>query len=262
MEPLTYKLDRSVVIQAAPTIVFRYFTDSQRWANWWGAGSTIEAHPGGKVYIRHPNGIETVGEVLEVIAPEQIVFTYGFASGQPIPPGGSKVTVRLEPAQGGATRLSLTHELASEKVRDEHVQGWRFQLSLFANVVADEVFAAGSGLADAWFDAWAITDEASRRDAFARIAEETAVFHDRYSLLEGITDLTAHSGAAQRFMPGIRLKRKGEVRHCQGVVLADWAATTPDGVERMTGTNVFVLSPNTKIASVTGLHNPAAAVSR
>ena len=94
MPELPYHLDRAVVIKAKPETVFRFFTDSARWASWWGAGSTIDAKPGGKVYIRHPNGIETLGEVLQVRQPEGITFTYGFASGKPIPPGSSRVTIR------------------------------------------------------------------------------------------------------------------------------------------------------------------------
>src|SRR5229473_7603642 len=132
MQELPYHLDRTVVINAKPDTVFRFFTDSARWANWWGAGSTIDAKPGGRVYIRHPGGVESLGEVLEVRPPERIAFTYGFASGTPIPPGSSRVTIRLEPDEAG-TRLHLLHEFAEAAPRDEHIQGWRFQLSLFSN---------------------------------------------------------------------------------------------------------------------------------
>jgi uncharacterized protein YndB with AHSA1/START domain len=106
MQELPYRLDRTVVIKAAPETVFRFFTDSARWASWWGAGSTIDATPGGKMYIRHPNGVESLGEVLEVLPPERIAFTYGFASGKPIPPGSSRVTISLQRDQAG-TRLHL-----------------------------------------------------------------------------------------------------------------------------------------------------------
>src|ERR1035437_9957972 len=119
MPELPYHLNRTVVIKAKPETVFRFFTDSARWASWWGAGSTIDAQPGGKVYIRHPNGIETVGEVLEAVAPERIVFTYGYASGKPIEPGGSRVTISLTPDAAG-TRLHLRHEFADEAPRHEH----------------------------------------------------------------------------------------------------------------------------------------------
>jgi uncharacterized protein YndB with AHSA1/START domain len=249
---LPHRLDRDVLIQAAPETVFRFFQDTARWARWWGPGSTIDPRPGGKVYIRHPNGIETVGEVLEIEPPERLVFTYGYASGNPIPPGGSRVTIRLAPDPAG-TRLSLLHEFADAATCDQHVQGWRFQLSLFANVVADEQFASAAEVVDAWFDAWAIADPAAREAAFAALASPSISFRDRYSLLNGVPDLLAHVAASQRFMPGIRLARTAPVRHCQGIVLADWAAKRPDGNVLGTGANIFIFGPDRKLTSVTGL---------
>ena len=41
-------------------------------------------------------------------------------------------------------------------------------------------------------------------------------------------------------MPGMRLERDGDVRHCQGTVLADWVARGADGQERGRGTNVVL----------------------
>jgi uncharacterized protein YndB with AHSA1/START domain len=250
MPELPYQLERTVVIRATAPIVFRFFTDSERWAKWWGAGSTIDARPGGKVYIRHPNGVESVGEVMEVHAPDSIVFTYGFASGTPIPAGSSRVTIRLYPHEDG-TRLHLVHEFSEAAPRDQHAQGWRFQLSLFSNAVADEVFADAASTVDAWFAAWAIADDLLREEAFSKIALPGVRFRDRVSLLDGLPDLTAHSGAAQRFMPGIGLRRKGDVRQCQGSVLADWVAEDADGRERMSGASVFVLAADRRIHSVT-----------
>jgi len=246
-----HRLDRTIVIEAAPKIVFTFFTDNERWAAWWGTGSTIDAKTGGKVYIRHPNGIETTGEVVEVTAPNRIVFTYGYPSGAPIPPGSSLVTIALEP-DGLATRLRLTHEFAEQPVRDEHVQGWRYQLSLFSNVVTNLVHATASETIDTWFDAWAEPDAAKREEQLTRIAVSGVRFRDRYSLLDGIADLVPHIGAALRFMPGMRVRRKGDVRHCQGTLLVNWAAAGPDGEERMTGTNVFALQPDGRITSVVG----------
>jgi uncharacterized protein YndB with AHSA1/START domain len=251
MGPLSHRLDRSVIIHASPETVFRFFTDSDRWAKWWGKGSTIDARVGGRVYIQHPGGVETIGEVLEVDPPSRLVFTYGFASGKPIPPGSSRVTIRLE-SSNSATRLHLQHEFDNEVVRDEHVQGWRFQLSLFGNAVADEVHAGAAAAADAWFAAWAIPDETERAKEFARIGVAGVTFRDRFSLLEGLEDLTAHAGASQRFMPGVRLHRKGDILHCQGRVLADWIATGTDGTERWSGTNLFEFGTDARIVSVTG----------
>jgi uncharacterized protein YndB with AHSA1/START domain len=252
MTDLPHQLDRTLLIKAKPETVFRYFTDNTRWANWWGAGSAIDATAGGKVSIRYPNGAEARGEVLEVAPPERIVFTYGYASGTPIPPGGSRVTIDLE-RNGEGTRLTLRHEFENAAVRDQHAQGWRYQLSLFANIVSNEAFADASKAVDAWFRAWVIAEEPARAELLNRIAAPGIRFHDRYSSLDGMADLVAHISAALRFMPGIRLQRRGDVRHCQGTVLADWVAIDGDAKERMSGTSVFVLSAEGKIESVTGL---------
>jgi len=248
---LAHRLDRTLVIEAPQATVFRYFTDSARWAAWWGAGSAIDARPGGRVLVRYPDGTEAVGEVVEVSPPSQIVFTYGYVKGTPVAPGESRVTIRLEAAARG-TRLHLVHEFADAAVRDHHVQGWRYQLSLFANVVADEVHQDAGGLVDAWFAAWAEPDERARAKSLAAIASGDVRMHDRFSCVAGTGELTEHIAAAQRFMPGMRMQRQGDARHCQGTVLADWTAVGPDGQPRGRGTNVFTLDAQGRIESVTG----------
>ncbi len=75
---------------------------------------------------------------------------------------------------------------------------------------------------------------------------------DRFSAVEGIEDLSQHIGAAHKFMPGLRMEKSGEVRHCQGMVLVDWIAKGPDGQQRAAGKNVFVLREDGRIESVTG----------
>jgi len=253
MTTLAERLERAIVIRARPDIVFRYFTDSGRWAKWWGAGSTIDPRPGGGLRIRYPDGTEAVGEVIEIAPPTRIVFTYGYASGSLIPPGGSRVTIRVDPHEQGA-RVALTHEFADAAVRDQHVQGWRFQLSLFSNVVVDEALAGAAEAVDGWFAAWATADERARTEALARIAAPNVSFRDRYSAIEGIDELHAHIGAALRFMPGVHPQRTGGVRQCQGTALADWTAAGAAG-RAATGTNVFVFDADARITSVIGLWN-------
>ena len=53
-------------------------------------------------------------------------------------------------------------------------------------------------------------------------------------------------------MPGVFLRRKGEVRQCQGSALADWTVPGKDGTELMSGTNLFEFGPDGKMESVTG----------
>ena len=61
---LPHQLDRTILIHAPQATVFSFLTDSDRWAKWWGAGSTIDPQVGGKVYIRHPGGAEAGGKIL------------------------------------------------------------------------------------------------------------------------------------------------------------------------------------------------------
>lgn len=251
---LAHSLERVVVIRAARDTVFRFFTDNARWAAWWGAGSTIDAKPGGALRIVYPGGTEASGEVVEVAPPERIVFTYGYASGKPIAPGSSRVTIHLDPHADG-TRLRLTHEFDDPAVREDHVQGWRYQLSLFGNVVANEAYAGAADAVDKWLAAWAIDDDRARQQALAAIATSSVQFRDRFSVIDGMAELVPHIGAALRFMPGIRLQRRGEIRQCQGTVLADWTAVTVDGSERGSGTNVFRFNPDGQIDAVTGFWN-------
>ncbi len=249
---LPHRLDRTLTIRAPRETVFAFFTDPARWAAWWGAGSTIDPRPGGRVYIRHPNGIEAGGEVLEIDAPARLVFSYGFASGTPIPIGASRVTLTCDDHRRG-TLVRLAHEFAEAPARDEHVQGWRYQLSLFANVVANEQHENAGARIDAWHGAWAETDPAACRRQLEAIASPAVHVRDRYSAVEGLEELLPHIAATQRFMPGLALRRDGEIRHCQGMVLADWIAAAADGQERGRGTNVFIFDADGLIESVTGL---------
>jgi uncharacterized protein YndB with AHSA1/START domain len=252
---LPHALDRVVLIRAPREGVFRYFTDSRRFAAWWGAGSSIEPTPGGAVRIRYPNGVEATGEVLSIAPPERIVFSYGYPSGQPIPVGASRVTVELAEDPAG-TRLSLRHEFAEASARDQHVQGWRYQLALYANVAADELAADAAAQADAWFAAWSETDAERRRVAFAAIATGGIGFRDRFACVGGLGDLTAHVGAVQQFFPGATLERVGEPLHCQGTLLVPWRSRGADGTETGRGTNVFRLAPDGRFAEVIGIWAP------
>jgi uncharacterized protein YndB with AHSA1/START domain len=257
MLALPLELHRTILIQAPRDLVFSYFTDSERWARWWGAGSTIDPRRGGAVQIVHPGGVRVAGEILEIDPPTRLVFTYGYTSGTPIPAGASVVTLQLADDRDG-TRLDLSHAFAEEhaQVRDEMVQGWRFQLSLFANLVANDLHATAAAAVDSWFAAWSEPDTAKREVLLNRVATEEIRFRDRYSLIDGLSDLRPHLAAVHKFMPGLRLEREGDVRHCQGTVLADWIVRATDGTERGRGTNVFAFGHHGRIESVTGFWNP------
>lgn len=255
MTSLPHRLDRTIVIRARPRTVFTFLTESARWAAWWGAGSSIDPRPGGRMYIRHANGVEVTGEVLDVAAPERIVFTYGYASGRPIPPDGSRVTIRLE-ADAEGTRLHLSHEFSEAEARDEHVQGWRFQLSLFANTIANAAAGDAASQVDRWFALWSDPDADSREGLLEGLVASTLRVADRYSCLDGIDEVKAHLAAVHRFMPGIRMTREGDVRHCQWKLLAEWTATG-GGLSGAHGVTLLELDADGRIASITGFWPPA-----
>jgi uncharacterized protein YndB with AHSA1/START domain len=247
---LSYELERTVRIGASPDIVFAYFTDSTRWAAWWGTGSTIDARVGGSLLIRYPNAVEAVGKIEEIDPPRRIVFTMGYPSGKPFPPGGSRVTITLENV-AGATLLHLTHATVDPAARDQFVQGWRYQLSLFANVVLDTAYADAATRVDEWFAAVSQPDDAARAARVSQLAAPALAYRDRYSCVEGITEFLPQIAAMHRFMPGFTVTRRGDVRHRQGSVLVDWVQAGPGGAPASGGTGVIEFAPDGRVTRVT-----------
>ena len=240
---LGFSLERTVLVRATRPTVFRYFTDSVRFASWWGAGSRIDPKPGGEVRIVYPGNEVALGKVVEISEPERIAFTYGYENpSKPIPPGGSLVTVTLSEENGG-TRVRLVHDVADAKTRDMHVWGWRFQLSLFANVVASEQHADAARRIDAWCDAW------NGKGSLDVTADVT--FRDRYACISGAEELASHVEAARVHMP-LTLARLGEPRVCQGTALCGWTASDASGTVKARGTNVYEFTPEGRICAVTG----------
>jgi len=247
---LPFSLDREVVICARRDTVFRFFTDSDRWARWWGAGSRVDPRPGGEAVIVYPGGATARG-VVELVEPvARFVFTYGYEPpGAPIPPGGSRVTITLTEEAGG-TRVTLRHEVATSELRDQHVAGWRYQMGVFADVVTAEIAANLTATVDRYLAAWSERDAAARRAVLGEVCSETVVYRDKYGHTRGRDDLDGHIAAAQIHLPS-QLVRAGEPRTTLGMALVDWAATA-DGKAPTNGTSLVELDGDGKIARVTG----------
>ena len=252
MTDLPHSLSRTVTIRAPRDVVFRYFTDSQRFAAWWGEGSTIEGRVGGAMRIRYPNDVVAAGEVVEIEPDRRVVFTYGYENAHPeLPAGSSRVTVELEDHPEG-TKLSFVHELPEEKMRDHHVPGWRYHLAVFANVAANEQHAGVGAAIDDWFAAWAETDGDARRALLTRCTTDDVSMRDAFSCLVGRDELHGHIHNSQVHMPGMTMKRDGGPRHCQGTALVGWRVDGPDGEPMMQGTNYVQLAPDGRIAAMIG----------
>lgn len=254
MTPLPYHLEREVLIRATREVVFRFFTDSARFASWWGTGSSIDARPGGAVRIVYPGGILVTGEVVTLRPVDEISFTYGYESQnrELVPPGGSLVTITLKSHADG-TLLSLRHDLATMAARDAHVAGWRYQVAVFANIAAAEAYSGAEAAVDRYFALWSEPDQARRLAALETLASADLLFRDRFGVTATIEDLAAHIGAAQHHMPGLKVERDGQLQQCQGTGVADWVARTPDGSTAARGRNVFDFSPDGRLSRVVGL---------
>lgn len=247
---LPLSLDRDVVIAARRDTVFRFFTDSERWARWWGAGSRVDARPGGEAVIVYPGG-STARGVVELVEPvERFVFTFGYdRPGAPIAPGGSRVTITLTEEAGG-TRVRLRHDVATAELRDQHVAGWRYQMGVFADVVTTEVAANLTATVDRYFSAWSERDATARRAVLDDVCAAAVVYRDRFGHTHGRDDLDGHIAAAQLHLPS-QLVRDGEPRATLAMALVDWAATA-EGKPAARGTSLVELDADGKIARVTG----------
>lgn len=252
MSDRSHSLSRSLVIRAPRELVFRYFTDSARFARWWGPGSTIDGRVAGAVRIVYPNQVVARGAVTRIEPGRLIAFTYGYEDpNKTVPVGGSLVTIELHDHADG-TRLELRHDLPTDADRAQHAPGWRFQLALFANVVADEQNEQVAAVVDDWFRAWSEADAAVRGDLLARCAAANVTLQDKWSCLSGQDDLLQHITICLQMAPGVTMQRSGEARHCQGTVLVDWTATDAQGAARGKGTNVVRLDAHGRIAGVVG----------
>ncbi|MFK7739745.1 MAG: SRPBCC domain-containing protein [Planctomycetota bacterium] len=251
---LTYPLNRNVVLRAPRELVFAWWTDSERFSRWWGKDSYTADEVGGEICIRHRGGAIARGKITEIQAAQRISFTYGYENSHlELPPESSTVDIELHSdAQG--TCLELRHTLPTKSMREVHVGGWRYHLGTLANAVADEHHKDASVIIDTWFEAWAETDDERRRNLLADCVIESVSLHDAFASLAGIDDLSSHMRSTHNHLPGVRLRRTSEPRHCQGMVLVDWQAEGPEGPMAMQGTNVMSFALDGKIRSITGLH--------
>ena len=143
---------REVRIAAKPEIVFDFFTDPAKMAQWKGMSCMLDARPGG-IYRCDLNGHNVIrGEYIEVLPYTRIVFSFGWEGENPlVPPGGSTVEVTFL-AEGEGAVVRLRHTGLVGEAAQEHAQGWD-------HFLARLVIAAGGG--DPGPDPWAQPEPSS-----------------------------------------------------------------------------------------------------
>jgi uncharacterized protein YndB with AHSA1/START domain len=115
------------VIDASPSTVYRYLTESDRWAMWQGATASLDPRPGGRFSMVMGNGMEAEGQFVELVPNHRVVFTWGWVGHPDLPPGSTKVEIVLTEEHAG-TRVVLTHSSLPETELDQHRVGWLHHL--------------------------------------------------------------------------------------------------------------------------------------
>lgn len=116
-------VEREIYIEAPPETVFGFLTEPDKMVQWMGIEATFENRPGG-IYRVNVNGEAVArGEVVEVAAPERVVFTWGWEGGETLPPGESLIEITLTPKDGGTT-LKMVHSGIPDSMVGPHGDGW------------------------------------------------------------------------------------------------------------------------------------------
>jgi uncharacterized protein YndB with AHSA1/START domain len=132
MSDLRDDIVREIVIDAAPDVVFPYFTDPDKMIVWKAVEATLDPRPGGIFRIDVTGRDVAIGEYVEIDPPHRVVFTFGWESADsPLRPGASTVEVTLVP-DGDGTRVRLVHRGVPAAIRAGSSKGWDHYLPRLA----------------------------------------------------------------------------------------------------------------------------------
>jgi len=117
------ELTCEVLVKADPSTIFELLTDPEQ-QSWIGSDAQFDLRPGGIYKVTVLGDHPALGEYLEVVPNEKLVFTFGWdLPDHPIPAGSTTVTITLIP-EGDKTRVQLVHSGLRADARDDHRTGW------------------------------------------------------------------------------------------------------------------------------------------
>jgi uncharacterized protein YndB with AHSA1/START domain len=128
-------LMREVLIDATPETIFPLLTTAEGYLRWEGTEAEIDARPGGVYRVVVAGEYVGLGEFVEVVPNERVVFTFGWdMPDNPIRPGSTRVEITLTP-DGTKTLLRLSHTgLPDDEAVAQHIHGWDHYLGRLAVV--------------------------------------------------------------------------------------------------------------------------------
>jgi uncharacterized protein YndB with AHSA1/START domain len=140
-------------IAASPETVFDFFTDPAKMIQWMGRSAELDARPGGAFRCDINGRHIASGEYVEIEPPHRVVFSWGWeGEDATVPPGASRVEVRLTRVADATDVLLIHSELPSEEAAERHRHGWEHY--------AERLSLAASG-ANAGPDPWASSNDGS-----------------------------------------------------------------------------------------------------
>lgn len=110
-------------MNAEPSTIYELLTNPAR-QDWLGIDAQFDPRPRGIYKVSVAGGHPALGEFIEVVQDQKVIFTFGWAEpGHPIPPGTTQVAITLIP-EGGETRVRLVHSGLPEDAITDHIGGW------------------------------------------------------------------------------------------------------------------------------------------
>jgi uncharacterized protein YndB with AHSA1/START domain len=92
------ELMREVVVDASPATIFPYLTRPELHLRWMGTEAELDARAGGAYRVNVGGVHPSLGEFVEVVPDEKVVFTFGWDEpDHPIPAGSTEVEITLTP---------------------------------------------------------------------------------------------------------------------------------------------------------------------
>jgi uncharacterized protein YndB with AHSA1/START domain len=117
----------TIDIRAAvePLIAWSFWVEPGRLTSWMGRTAEVDPRPGGVIRVDYGNGIVMRGTIVELEAPANLAFTWGWEDPtEAVRPGGSLVEVAFLP-DGDGTLMQLRHSgLPDDAERASHLEGW------------------------------------------------------------------------------------------------------------------------------------------
>lgn len=143
---MTEAFRAEVEIEAEPERVFDHFVDPARLVRWMGDWARLEARDGG-LFAVDINGVLIRGRFVRLERPAFIEIAWGEAGNEAMPPGSTRLVVRLTPTERG-TLLELEHSGLVVGEARKHEVGWphflgRLRILASGGDPGPDPFAAG-----------------------------------------------------------------------------------------------------------------------